>query len=267
MAYNLKNYLSMEVFTKKGKEQRPKKTEEINHLIQIISAEKPDILGVCEIGTSADLADLQKRLKEAGLNLPHSVHSAAFDQVRRLGILSSYPILKNNPQTTLSYQMNGQEFLHRRGILDTLIDLPSGPTHFIGVHFKSKRPAKTFDQAQARLNEARLTRRHCLSIFEKKPNARILLYGDVNDTRKTPPVSALMGHNGAPTFLNDILVKDSRGHIWTHYWAHQQQYARIDYVFTSPSLRPHINRDKSYIADPPNWFQASDHRPIIITIQ
>jgi len=266
MAYNLKNYLTMDVYLKGGvKEARPKADEEVAAIIDIIIKQKPQILGICEIGTKEDLADLQSRLKAAGLDLPHAHHAGGMDTTRHLGLLSALPIAATNSQDDLSFQINDEEFLMRRGILDVTIDLPNGPTHFIGLHLKSKRPSNSFDEAEVRLNEARLAKVHCDAIIAKNPEARIVLYGDMNDTRKTPPLAIMMGRSNSNNYLEDAFVKDSRGHLWTHYWSYQQQYARFDFVLVSKTIKPEIDWEMSYIADPPNWFEASDHRPVVVT--
>jgi endonuclease/exonuclease/phosphatase family metal-dependent hydrolase len=268
MAYNIKNYLTMEVFVKGGiKEMRPKDPAEIEALVKIIVNEKPDILGICEIGTMDDLKDLQSRLKKAGLNLPHLVHAGGVDTVRHLALLSAFPIVKNSSEHHLPFEIDGRERLMGRGILDATIDLPNGPTRFIGLHLKSKRPVNDFDEAELRLNEARLAKAHCDQIVAEDPAARIVVYGDMNDTRKTPPMYALMGRFNSKNFLEDVFVKDSRGHLWTHFWSYQQQYARFDFVLVSRSVKKEVDMEKSYIADPDNWNEASDHRPVVVTFE
>jgi endonuclease/exonuclease/phosphatase family metal-dependent hydrolase len=266
VSYNIKNYLSMEVYRKGGiKEKRPKDPSEIEALVEIIVSEKPDILGICEIGTADDLADLQSRLKKAGLDLPHTIHAGGFDSVRHLAILSALPIESNDSEHHLPFEIDGSERMMGRGILDVTINLPNGPTHFVGLHLKSKRPTKDFDEAEIRLSEARLAKAHCDAILAADPDARIVLYGDMNDTRKTPPMSALMGRSNAKNFLGDVFTKDSRGHLWTHYWSYQQQYARFDFVLVSRSIKPEVDMNHSYVGDPDNWNEASDHRPVIVT--
>lgn len=267
MTYNVENYLTMTRYVEGGgKTLSAKDPKEIAALVEIILAEKPDILGICEIGTEEDLKDLQSRLKEAGLDLPHSVHTGGVDTTRHLGILSALPITANNSQREATYQIDGQDRMMGRGILDVTIDLPGGPTHFIGLHLKSKRELEDFDQAEIRLNEALLARAHCEAIMAKDPNARLVVYGDMNDTRKTPPLAALMGKFRTPTYLGDVFVKDSRGELWTHYWSYQQSYSRLDWVLVSPKVYPFVHQEKSYVVDRENWNEASDHRPIIVTI-
>jgi endonuclease/exonuclease/phosphatase family metal-dependent hydrolase len=268
MAYNLKNYLTMDRYVKGGDNKpRPKDPAEVEALVKIIVSEKPDILGVCEIGTPEDLADLQSKLKAAGLNLPHTIHAGGADQTRHLAILSTLPIESNNSRRELPYQINGVERLMGRGLLHATIKLPGGPTHFVGLHLKSKREMKDFDQAEIRLNEARLAREHCEALMKEDPKARIVVYGDFNDTRKTPPLAMLMGTYDSETYLGDVFLKDSRGHLWTHFWSWQQQYARFDWVLVSPSVKPHVDMEHSYIVDPEIWNDASDHRATMVTFQ
>jgi endonuclease/exonuclease/phosphatase family metal-dependent hydrolase len=268
MAYNIENYLTMTRYVKGGgKVSSPKDPEEIAALVKIIVGEKPDILGVCEIGTEADLKDLQGKLRAAGLDLPHFVHTGGIDSTRRLGILSAFAIAGNHSKQELVYEINGHERMMGRGILDVTIDLPGGTTHFIGLHLKSKRELEDFDQAEIRLNEARLAREHCDAILAEDPNSRIVLYGDMNDTRKTPPLAMLMGKYKSDTYMGDVFAKDSRGHLWTHFWSYQQQYARFDWVMVSPALYPDVDKDNSYIADPDIWNDASDHRAVVVTLK
>src|SRR6476646_4033980 len=71
-AYNLKNYLGMERFVKGARvPDIPKPEKEIAAVVKFIKDIKPDALGVSEIGQEKDLQDLQRRLKQAGLDLPN----------------------------------------------------------------------------------------------------------------------------------------------------------------------------------------------------
>lgn len=267
LSYNIKNYLTMERYIRGGGRQtssKPKK--EIDSLIKVIVAENPDVLGLCEIGTMDDLLDLQSRLKKAGLDLPHLEHAGGADQTRRLALLSNRPIVDRNSADDLPYELEGTTFQMGRGILDVTLDLPGGPTHFIGVHLKSKREIPEADQAQMRLNEAMLLRKHCDAILEKNPQARLIVYGDMNETKGNAPIKAIRGNQNSGLFLDDVWAKDSRREVWTHYWSYQQQYARFDYVFFSRAMKPEMRFKQCYIVDPTDFYDASDHRAIMVTI-
>ncbi|MGE9267104.1 MAG: endonuclease/exonuclease/phosphatase family protein [Verrucomicrobiales bacterium] len=266
LAYNIKNYLSMERTVDGESVSQFKDEKEIAALIKIIVSEKPDILGICEIGTEENLKDFQNRLKEAGLDLPHSEYAHGWDNTRRLALLSRLPITARNSQSELFYETGGSTLQHSRGILDATIDLPGGPTRFIGLHLKSKRELRDHDQELMRQNEALLARKHCNTILEENPSARLLVYGDFNDTRRTPTIYNLLGQHNAANYLEDIYLVDSRGENWTHFWDYQDTYARIDYVLASKALIGEIDRKRSYVVDHPDWATASDHRALLITI-
>ncbi|MCB1276066.1 endonuclease/exonuclease/phosphatase family protein [Prosthecobacter sp.] len=270
-SYNLKNWLTMDRFdrqTYKTLPAAPKPEEERGRVVKILAAIKPDILGVCEIGTADDLADLQKRLKAAGLDLPHTELAHGGDESRRLALLSRLPIKARNSQTELTYQIGAQTLPFQRGILDVTISLsPTFDLHLLGVHLKSMREITEADQAQMRRNEARLLRKHIDSIFTKEPGARILAYGDFNEHRNQPAISEVMGSpRTSDVAMQDVWLKDRNGEVWTHFWDAADSYSRLDYCFASRLLRPHIDYQRSFIYSARDFDKASDHRPLVIKI-
>ncbi len=270
-SYNLKNWLTMDRFdqqTYKTLPSAPKPEDERVRVVKILAAINPDILGVCEIGTADDLADLQKRLKAAGIDLPHTELAHGGDPVRRLALLSRLPIKARNSQTDLKYQLGDQTLPFQRGILDATIAItPTFDLHFVGVHLKSKREITEADQAQMRRNEARLLRKHLDSIFTKEPGARILAYGDFNEHRNEPAISDIMGSpRTSDTAMQDVWLKDVDGEVWTHFWDAADTYSRLDYCFASRLLRPHLDYRKCYIYSARDFDKASDHRPLVIKI-
>jgi endonuclease/exonuclease/phosphatase family metal-dependent hydrolase len=50
---------------------------------------------------------------------------------------------------------------------------------------------------------------------------------------------------------------------WTHYFARDDSYSRIDYIFLSAGMAREWNRSETYVLAAPNWGLASDHRPIV----
>jgi endonuclease/exonuclease/phosphatase family metal-dependent hydrolase len=264
MVYNLRNYLSMQRGATKGN-VRSKPADEIEDLIQNIKKVSPDILGICEIGTQADLDDLSSRLEQAGLSYPHShIHGGA-DSYRRLAILSKLP-LKSHKPSELTYFLDGKRHMMLRGILDVTIELPSGSTRFIGVHLKSKRPSKYWDQAQIRRREAALLRKHVDGVLASG-DSHIVVYGDFNDTKQSPTVRTIAGHQHQANFLRSLDLTDSKGSKWTHYWSYEDVYSRFDYIFISPRMRAHIDMPKSFILDVSASDKASDHRALVLSIR
>ncbi|MGJ8671546.1 endonuclease/exonuclease/phosphatase family protein [Rubritalea sp.] len=258
MVYNIKNYLSQP----RGESMRSKPESEVLDLVENIIKVHPDILGICEIGTQADLNDLQLRLKTNGLDLPYSHLVGGADAYRRQALLSKLPLTPHN-SANIAYQHEGKRHIILRGILDVSIELPCGESRFIGAHLKSKRENKYFDQAIIRRKEAQLIREHSNLVLTENPN--VIVYGDFNDTKQSPSVRAVAGDHGSSNYLFPLNLADSEGQRWTHYWSHQDIYSRFDYAFASSSMKQHITLEESYIPKISIDSQASDHRPLVIT--
>lgn len=266
--YNLKNWLSMPRIVRGAQEGVITKPEkEKARVVEFLKSLRPDVLGVCEIGTREDLADLQTRLKAAGLDLPHTEWAHGGDTTRSLALLSRFPITGRQSQTSLSYTLQGKTLPLQRGILDVTVDVAPGfPVRFLGVHLKSKRVVDDGDEAAMRLEEARLLRRHLDGIFAQEANARVVCYGDFNEHRHEAPIATIIGKRGTPSHMEDVYLHDLSGLVWTHFWDTADVYSRFDYIFTSPALRPFTDTSRSFIYSSRDFAQASDHRPVILTL-
>lgn len=270
-SYNLRNWLTtdqLDLQPLKRLPPRPKPEAEKERVVRILAAIKPDILGVCEIGDSEDLEELQDRLKAAGMDLPHTEMAHGGDTTRRLALLSRLPIKARNSQLDLKYQIGAQAVPFERGILDVTIAIsPTVDIHFLGVHLKSKREVPEFDQEEMRRNEARLLRLHLDDLFKREPGAAILAYGDFNEHRNEPAIADIIGSpRTGETAMQDILLKDIDGQVWTHFWDDADVYSRLDYCFASRLLRPHIDQKASFIYSARDFDKASDHRPLVVKI-
>ncbi len=264
MTYTVWNWLSMDRnWHDKVDNQESKPEEQKAAVIRLIIAHQPDILGLCEIGTAADLAEIQHRLKAGGLDLPHSHYTGGTDETRHLGILSRYPITATAKPAETQFELEGKSFGINRGILDATIVANGKSYRFLGAHLKSKREIEDADQEQMRIREAHLLRRHADSIFAKDPDVRLIAYGDFNDYRNSEAVKTVLGAYRSPEYLTAIPFKDSRDQLWTHHWSYQDVYSRIDFVTVSKTLRSEIDKNASYIVDDDGWRDASDHRPIV----
>ena len=267
LAYNLKNYLTYTKETPDGKISRSKPAQEIAALVEIITAANPHILGICEIGTTKDLEDLQNRLKSQGITLPHSQLTRGADQTRSLAILSRFPIVKTTEPQQSHFTLNGLKLQISRSILDTTIQLPGQQIRLLGVHLKSKRPSQIANQALIRKNESILLRKHIDSILTENPETELLVYGDMNDSRRSSTLDSVRGRSNSPLSLSILELKDSRSESWTHYWSQEDIYSRFDYIATSRRLQKRITPLKSRILDPANWNTASDHRPLLVVLE
>jgi endonuclease/exonuclease/phosphatase family metal-dependent hydrolase len=265
-AYNLQNYLMMERW-EAGNKPAPKPEKEIIALMRVIKDIRPDILGVCEMGDPGQFEDFQRRLAEAGLEFNdfEFVESGA-DPTRHVALLSRFPIVKRQPVTEATYDLNGVPTRVSRGFLDVTVKVNDGYTlRLVGAHLKSKLPVPA-GQALIRRNEAHLLRRHVDGILKEDPATNLLVYGDLNDTKNEPPIQEIQGSRGSKGYLTDIRLADEVGDKWTHYWKTADEYARIDYIFVNSAMTREVVTDKCRLYRSPYWRDASDHRPLVATI-
>jgi endonuclease/exonuclease/phosphatase family metal-dependent hydrolase len=264
IAYNVENWLTMDRFVdNKQLKNAPKPETEKKAVIKLLITNQPDVIGLCEIGEAEDFAEIQASLKAAGLDLPHSCHTGGSDPVRHLGLLSRFPIVSTAKPAETDFRLNGQTFSINRGILDATIEARGKSYRFLGVHLKSKRAIEEADQAEMRVHEARLLRRHVDALLQQDPQARLIVYGDFNDTRSTKTLKTITGSYNDPGYLTAIPAKDSRGDTWTHHWSLHDIYSRIDFITVSRALRTEVDFHASRIIDDPDWVKASDHRPLL----
>ena len=263
MAYNVENWLTMDrIIGRREVADQPKPDSEKSAVLRIILENQPDVIGLCEIGTKADLAEIQQALKSAGLDLPHSHHTGGSDTVRHLGLLSRFPITSTAFPAQTQYTLEGRSFAINRGILDANVSIQGQDYRFIGVHLKSKRAVSGGDQAKMRLQEAHLLRRHLDKILGANPAARLIVYGDFNDTYRSNTLRTVTGSAAKNLRITPIYLKDSQGEAWTHHWSGEDIYSRIDFIMTSPALRREVDFKASRIIDNDLWSKASDHRPM-----
>ncbi len=268
MAYNVENWLTMERSAPGGgKAMAPKPEPEKRAVIDLIAGQQPEVLGLAEIGTEADLADIQRRLKKRGLDLPFAHVASGTDPVRRLGLLSRFPMVATAKPKVSTFQLRGRTYGINRGILDVTVGQGPVSYRFVGVHFKSKREVQELDQEQMRIHEADLLRRHVDGILKADPGTRLVVFGDFNDSRNSVAVRTVMGASGSRDALMPLRLRDSRGHTWTHRWDYEDIYSRLDYVAVSEALRDEVDFKASGVVDDRSWDEASDHRPLLVVFR
>ena len=268
IAYNVENWLTMDRYVDgKSLKGSPKPEKEKLAIAELLADAKPDILGISEIGNEEDVKDLQAYLAKAGHPMPHFHVNRGADPTRSLVLISRFPIGKTVMRDDLTYSSKGREYAMQRGILDATVETPAGAYRFLGLHLKSKRETEDGDQEDMRRNEGHLLRREIDEILSEDPDARLVVYGDLNDTRQSSTIRTIHGGGKNPKSLLMIALKDSRGHFWTHHWDFQDVYSRIDYVLVSGALRNSIDWDRCKIIDNDAVAGASDHRPLLVILK
>ena len=234
-----------------------------------------------EIGGSTNaLLELQRSLKSCGLDLPNWEHITGFDTNIHVAILSRFPIIARHPQTNDFFLLNGSRFRVSRGFAEVDIQVNSNYSFtLISAHLKSRRPIPETDEADLRLEEAKVLREKIDAHLAANPNMNLIVLGDFNDLHDSHPIKTIIGRgkkalvdtrpaerNGDSEPQSDRRLA-SRNIAWTHFYAKTDEYSRIDYIFLSHGMAREWDPTGTYVLALPNWGLASDHRPLVATFE
>lgn len=276
-AYNVENYLDQPTESRKNVKSDAAKAK----VREVILAMKPDVIAFEEMGSLSALLELRDSLKKDGLDLPNYEHVTGFDTNIHVCVLSKFPIVASRPHTNASFLLNGKRFFVSRGFSE--VDIKVNDRYqftLIGAHLKSRRTIADADEAELRLEEAKLLRAAVDKHLAEKPDANLVVLGDFNDTYNTKAIKEVVGTGKTklvdtrPAEKNgDNLPNPSnpryspRNEAWTHYYGVEDSYSRIDYIMLSPGMAKEWVKDQSFIPVVANWGQASDHRPVLVTLE
>jgi len=274
--YNVENYLDQETSSRRAKDAQAKAKVRDN-----ILALKPDVIALQEMGEPSALRELQSSLKSGGLDLPYSDWIAGWDTNIHVAVLSRFPLIHKTPHTNEVYLLSGRRLNVSRGFaeVEVRVDDDYAFTLFT-AHLKSKRPVGVADESEMRLEEAKALRRIVDERLAARPDANILVCGDLNDFYNTPPVKALVGRGSnaltdtRPAELNGDDQPNPRNPnwfprnvSWTHHYGAEDTYSRIDYILLSPGMAAEWEEAGTFALTAPNWGIGSDHRPIMATFE
>jgi endonuclease/exonuclease/phosphatase family metal-dependent hydrolase len=271
--YNVESYLDEPTQSRQAKSAEAKAK-----VRDSILAIRPEVIALQEIGTTNALLELRDSLKAAGLALPHWEHVAGFDTNIHIAILSKYPFLERHPHTNDSFLLNGRRFRVSRGFGDVLIQVnPNYSFNLLVAHLKSKRTTAQADEAELRFEEAKLLREKIDAHLTRDNNADLLVVGDFNDSQDSPAIKVVIGR-GKRKLLdlrpaerngddqsNPSPTREPRNVTWTHYYAKEDLYSRVDFILVSSGLAHNRVTNETYVLTMPNWGSGSDHRPIVAT--
>jgi endonuclease/exonuclease/phosphatase family metal-dependent hydrolase len=274
-AYNVENYLAEATGTRtvKSAEAKAKIRESIRAL-------KPDVLALEEMGSTNALLELRDSLKAEGLDFPYWEHVSGFDTNIHVAILSKFPFAARRPHTDDSFLLSGRRYRVSRGFAEVDVQVNTNYSFtLIAAHLKSKRAVAQADEAELRLEEAKVLREKIDTCLAANPNVNLVVLGDFNDTKDSASTKAVIGRgknklidtrpaerNGDNT-PSPNPAWEPRNVTWTHYYGKEDSYSRIDYLLISPGLAREWVASETYVLNLPNWGVGSDHRPIMATFQ
>jgi endonuclease/exonuclease/phosphatase family metal-dependent hydrolase len=270
--YNVENYLDQPT------ESRPriKSSEAKAKVCESICALNPDVLALEEMGGARALLELRDSLKARGLDYPHWEIVGGMDTNIHVAILSKLPVIASHPHTNDVYLLDGRRFRVSRGFAEVEIQVNANFTFtLMAAHLKSRRPVPEADEAEQRLEEAKILRGIIDARLTNHPNAKLIVLGDFNDVKDSDAVKAVIGRGRFK--LTDTRPAERNGDnsagagsrfeprnvTWTEYYGKEDTYSRVDYIFLSPAMARDRVKQETYIPTIPNWGIGSDHRPIV----
>lgn len=274
--YNVENYLDQPTESRphtKTPEARAKVCESIRSL-------NPDVLALEEMGGADALLELRDSLRAHGLDYPNWELVRGMDTNVHVAVLSRLPILARHPHTNDSYLLDGRRFRVSRGFADVEIQVNTNFTFtLIAAHLKSRRPVPEADEAEQRLEEARILRGIVDGYLTNHPDAKLIVLGDFNDVKDSDAIKAVIGRgrfkltdtrpaerNGDHP-ANAASRFDPRNITWTEYYGKEDTYSRVDYILLSPAMARRWLAKETYVLALPNWGVGSDHRPLVAAFE
>jgi endonuclease/exonuclease/phosphatase family metal-dependent hydrolase len=145
----------------------------------------------------------------------------------------------------------------------------------MAAHLKSKVPVPQVDEADLRLEEAKALREKIDSLLAANPKLNLVVLGDFNDTHDSDTIKTIVGRGNRGLIDTRPAEQDSpgvagagarsatRNITWTEFYAKQDVYTRMDYIFLSRGMAREWDAADTYILTRPDWGKASDHRPLV----
>jgi len=268
--FNVENYVDDPA------SKRPLKTVQARAKVcESIVALKPDVIALEEMGSTNGLLELQGALKKSGLDLPSWDFITGYDTNIHIALLTRFAIVARRPHTNETYLLGGRRFSVSRGFLED--DIAVNKTYkftVLAAHLKSKVPSGVADEQEWREEEATVLRRVIDSRLAADPDPPMIVLGDFNDTKDSRTIKTIVGHGRTALFdtrpaeraegsLRADAPHELRLTTWTEYYAKEDSYSRIDYIFLSHAMERLWRPDETYVLNLPDWGVASDHRPLV----
>lgn len=267
--YNVENYLIMDRRVgERWQPGYPKPEREKAIIRQIITDAAPDILALQEMGPPEFLAELRRDLADAGLDYPHMAHLSGPDPDRHLAVLAKVAPAEVVRHTDLDFKYFDQRERVKRGMLElTFEDTARQNFKLFVVHLKSKFTVNPEDPDSQlrRTREAEACRNRIIERTFERGVQHFLVAGDFNDHPDSGPLRRFL-QRGDLEIGTRVPAADSRGEVWTYFYAKRGQYSLVDGFIASAAMLPLIRDGRGQIVDVPGALEGSDHRMVYVDL-
>lgn len=243
-----------------GKKYRTK----IDHIAQVVADLAPGILGLAEIENDAVLSDLVKDIKrKKGCSYAFVRLESGDERGIDPALLYCPGVLSPVQEKMLHSPINQRGMLYVKGIMKETGDT----LHVFVNHWTSRYMGQKATEA-ARIDMARLLAHTVDSILSIQKNAKVVAFGDLNDTPDEKSIQYLLAH--APA-----LIAHNTADTPTYYY--KGEWLSFDQIFTNFALEPSATRvfTRPYMLEkngvPLRTFSGpvykggySDHLPVFI---
>ncbi len=266
--YNVENYtLADRIVDGTYRKEYPKSEEAKAALRRVLRAIDADVLILQEMGSLRFLEELRDDLAIEGLKYSFAHVVSAADGDRHLAVLARMEPETLSDHTDLTFRYLERRESVKRGLLQ--LDFRAGLRRLsiYGVHLKSRLTDVPEDpeSERRRVGEATAIRNRILEVQTDPQRDLFLIAGDFNDHKASRAVRAFL-QRGKLLISEIVPAVDRNGDRWTYHFEKRDTYDRVDLLLASPALKPHIPAGAARVWDGPDVASASDHRPVVISI-
>tara|TARA_B100001093_G_scaffold108839_4_gene101125 strand:- start:9602 stop:10507 length:906 start_codon:yes stop_codon:yes gene_type:complete len=264
---NVENYLILDrSINGKWRPNYPKPEKEKRALRSIIRQVNPDILLLQEMGDLPFLNELWMDINVTqGPQYKYAdwMEGSYEEEERHLALFSKIPFTSTEHHRNLTFNYFNEETKPSRGLMETHFSINNTNWSLFNLHLKSKWTERKDDPEanNRREKEARTIRDFVRSRYPSNSKHKYIIGGDFNDHKNSPALRRFLQVNDQ--VLSQLVpCIDSNGHFWTHYYAKEDSYSRLDYLLISPSMQSSYLKDSARIYDGHHALWASDHRMV-----
>jgi endonuclease/exonuclease/phosphatase family metal-dependent hydrolase len=267
--YNLRNYLVMDrLVAETWRPDYPKPEHEKAVVRRNTRQYAPDILVLQEMGPVEFLEELRADLALEGLHYEYMVHLEGPDPERHVALLSRVEPREVVKHTDLDFKYLDRRERVKRGMLEATFEIEGGAAFTLfAVHLKSRFTEDPEDPESAlrRVREAEACRDRVIERMQALGREHYMIVGDFNDHPRSSTLRRFY-RRGDLEIGSLVPASDSRGQVWTYFYAKHEQYSRIDGFVLSAALLDQVKDASARIVDTDGSLEGSDHRMLYLDL-